>query len=251
MMKTVYRRLCAVMLLALCFAPAMAKANVFSDQIKLIVESLESSIHFEPCSKGDRGTNVLNIKEHLQTLGYYRPTASFGDDYNATMVQRVELFQENNCLKVTGEVDSETVNKLKESNPVPGEYYNGSWTEPAVTLIIPRNTWGQWVERNESYIDFHIKVKNISLSRTVKAIEFLVYTKNVWGDELISEEDPRTYTVETTFKPGEMGYTGYIPIPDSTNTKEVNIAIYKVRYTDGTTETVSEPKYYFWNINWD
>lgn len=235
------------MLLAVAvLAPSGAQAGLDLSSFKSFLRT------YYTCERGDRGSNVLNAKQRLQELGYYRATATFGDDFNDTMVQRVKLFQENNRLEVTGNIDSVTADKLAQSSSgiVPGEYYEGYWSEPDMALIIPENTYGQWQEKSGNRFNFRIKVKNISQRRTVKAIEFYVYTEDIWGDTLISKSNPYRYTVETTLAPGAMGYTGYMTIPDRTQTQRVYIAIHRVRYTDGTTASVETPEYFCWEIDW-
>lgn len=227
-------------------APVGARAGLNLESF----ESFKSSLY--ACEPGETGSTVLKTKKRLQELGYYRDTATFGDDYNETMVQRVKLFQENNRLKVNGRVDSSTALKLMQSTGtlVPGEYYQEYWMEPDVTVIVPENTYGQWNEKSGNRFNFRIEVKNISRTRTVKAIEFYVYTKDIWGETLISKSNPYRYTVETTFAPGKKGYTGYMTIDDRSQTQEVYIAIHRVRYTDGTMAVVETPEYYCWEIDW-
>ena len=238
------KRWLILLMLVLCFAPVGAKGalspRVFDKYLNL----------YSVCEKGDRGNNVLKVKERLQTLGYYRPTATFGDDFNDTMVQRVKLFQENNSLEVTGEVDSRTVEKLKEINPIRGEYFEGYWTEPDVALIIPENTYGQWNEKSGDRFSFRIKVKNVSTSRTVIATEYYVYTEDIWGNELISRYDPYVYSLQDTKGPGVMGYTSYMNIPYRRDTYKVHIAIGRVRYSDGTIKSLPGNDYYTWTIKW-
>ena len=64
---------------------------------------------YEPLQKDDRGANVLQLKERLQTLGYFKASASLSDVYNDVCAERVGMFQENNGLPVTGIADAETL----------------------------------------------------------------------------------------------------------------------------------------------
>ena len=237
-----------MLLAVLCFAPLHAQAAL--DLSSFEAFKAQASGTYLECERGDSSGNVLRIKERLQDLGYYRSTATFDEDFNDTLVQRVKLFQENNGLDVTGEVDSYTAAKLKESNPIRGEYFEGYWLEPDVTMIIPDTTWGKWNEKSGDRFTFAIKTKNVSTSRRIVATEFLVYTENVWGDQIISKSRPYSYTIEMTYKPGEMKYTGYMEIPYRSDTHKVHIAINKVRYSDGSIGKVSSPVYCYWNIKW-
>ena len=236
-----------VLLLLLCLAPIHVQAST-SERLRDLLAQMQTN-SLSVCEKGDAGSNVLAVKERLQTLGYYSATATFDDEFNDIMVQRVKLFQENNGLKMTGKVDSGTVSKLKESNPIRGEYYEGYWDEPDVTLVITYDSTGSWKNRGGDSLDFQIRVKNISTSRKITAVEFLVFTKDMWGDEIISQEYPYSYSLSDTFRPGEEKYTSYMNIPYRRNTHEVHVAVNKVRYSDGTVEYVSSPHYWWWTVD--
>jgi len=151
-------------------------------------------------------------------------------------------------MEVTGIVDDATLAKLRESNPIRGEFYKGKWNEPLVSLIVPENTVGKWRAKGDDILMFNLKVKNISTSRTINAVEFAVYTKDWRGNSIISKNSPYLYTVESLLKPGIMGYPGYIEIPGRERISEVHIAINGVRYSDGSIEMVSSPQYYYWVI---
>lgn len=243
-----HRWMAWLILAVLCFAPLHAQAALDLSSYEAFKAQAGGS--YLVCEKGDSGGNVLRIKERMQKLGYYRKTATFDDEFNDTMVQRVKLFQENNSLSVTGKVDSRTAAKLKESNPVHGEYFEGYWTEPDVTLIIPASSLGKWKEEGTDKFTFTIKAKNVSTSRKIVAAEFLVYTEDIWGDELIKKTHPYAYSLEDTYKPGEMKYTTRMIIPYRRDTQKVYIAVSKVRYSDGTIERVSSPNYWNWTIDW-
>lgn len=243
-----HRWMAWLILAVLCLAPLHVRAALDLSSYEAFKAQAAGS--YLVCEKGDSGGNVLRIKERMQKLGYYRKTATFDDEFNDTMVQRVKLFQENNSLSVTGKVDSRTAAKLKESNPVHGEYFEGYWTEPDVTLIIPASSLGKWNEEGTDKFTFTIKAKNVSTSRKIVAAEFLVYTEDIWGDELIKKTRPYAYSLEDTYKPGEMKYTTRMIIPYRRDTQKVYIAVSKVRYSDGTIERVSSPDYWNWTIDW-
>ena len=243
------KRKYAVLLLltVLLFVPVCAQAG-------LNLESFEAfkaqAVGYYACEQGDSDGNVLAIKTRMRELGYYRETASLGEDFNDTMVQRVKLFQENNGIDVTGKVDSATLQKLRAVNPIRGEYFEGYWNEPDVTMIIPHSTWGKWNKKSEDRFTFAIKTKNVSTSRKINAVEYLIYTEDVWGSEMISSSRPYSYTLTETYAPGEMKYTSYMNIPYRSDTYKVYIAINKVRYDDGTVQYVSSPEYWNWTIEW-
>ena len=239
-----WRRWMALALLAvLCCAPLQAQAVSLKS-----FESFKQS--YSTCSKGDTGLNVQRVKTRLKDLGYYTSSATYDDEFNDIMVKRVKLFQENNGLSVTGRVDSATVSALKGSNPIRGEYYEGYWDEPDVTLIMPKVTYAKWDKRSGDQLGFSVELKNVSTTRKVTAVELLVYTKDVWGNELVFSDYPYSYTLTETFGKGVKRYTGYMNIPYRSETYEVYCAINKVRYDDGYYGYVDEPNYLCWEIKW-
>jgi len=67
---------------------------------------------YEPLQKGDKGEEVIEMKERLRELGYFRAGAELSDSYNDTCAERVQLFQKNNGLPATGTADVETLTLL-------------------------------------------------------------------------------------------------------------------------------------------
>lgn len=67
---------------------------------------------YEPLQKGDKGIEVIQMKERLQSLGYFRAGAELSDTYNDTCVERVQQFQQNNGLPATGVADADTLTLL-------------------------------------------------------------------------------------------------------------------------------------------
>ena len=67
---------------------------------------------YDPLKKGDKGAEVLQMKERLQALGYFRASAELSDAYNDTCAERVQMFQKNNGLPATGNADAETLSLL-------------------------------------------------------------------------------------------------------------------------------------------
>jgi len=246
-MRNRFRWMAVVLLIALCAAPMQAQAS----SLQNLRERLElSTKNYSPCAKGDEDLNVRKVKARLKELGYYSATATYDDEFNDIMVKRVKLFQENNGLEVTGLVDSATISALKGSSPIRGEYYEGYWDEPVVTLIMPYVTYAKWDKRSGDKMGFSVELKNVSTTRKVKAVELLVYTKDVWGNELIPSDYPYSYTLTETFNTGAKRYTGYMNIPYRSETYEVYCAINKVRYDDGYNGYADDPNYLCWEINW-
>lgn len=67
---------------------------------------------YEPLKKGDKGDEVLAMKERMQELGYFSANAELSNAYNDTCVERVKMFQKNNGLSATGAADAETLSLL-------------------------------------------------------------------------------------------------------------------------------------------
>lgn len=68
---------------------------------------------------GDDELGILLIKKEMQSYGYYTANAELSCIYNNTMVERIKLFQKNNKLKVTGQIDRDFLAKLYSGNAVP------------------------------------------------------------------------------------------------------------------------------------
>lgn len=83
---------------------------------------------------GDKGWAVLDLKRRLQFLGYYRPSSDFDDEFNKTMVERLQEFQKKNDLEPTGVVDYITLIKLFYDKSAKGRWYVKSTPAP-VTVI--------------------------------------------------------------------------------------------------------------------
>lgn len=233
------------LLFAVCLAPACAEGSLANK-----IKSAKERTYSQTAKKGDSDENVLKIKKRLQELGYYRADASLSEAYNDAMAERVKLFQENNGLEVTGEADSTTLRWLKASYATPGEWFEGSWNEPDVSLMITKNAQGQWKKKGNDQFSFCIQVKNISTSRTIVAAEFYVYTEDAWGNELISVYDPYVYALEDVIKPGEKKYTSDMEIPYRADTFRVYIAIGRVKYSDGTYKSLPGNDFEYWTIQW-
>lgn len=77
------------------------------------IDCNEVTLHqYDPLQRGDKGPEVLEMKERMRTLGYFRANAELSDSYNDTCYERVQLFQQVNGLPATGEADVETLTLL-------------------------------------------------------------------------------------------------------------------------------------------
>lgn len=61
---------------------------------------------------GASNSVIHAIKVKMQSYGYYTAGADLSLTYNAIMVERIKLFQKNNNLEVTGEIDNAFLLKL-------------------------------------------------------------------------------------------------------------------------------------------
>lgn len=71
-----------------------------------------AELKYNPLHSGDSSNEVLEMKVRMQELGYFRAGATLSESYNATCVERVKQFQQENGLTATGEADSETLSLL-------------------------------------------------------------------------------------------------------------------------------------------
>lgn len=207
----------------------------------------------------DKGGVVKSLKKRLQTLGYYRSSSGFDDEYNQTMVERVKQFQKNNALEETGIIDYVTLIKLYSTRPEMGEWYVKPTATPvptpipvpekAVTLEIPDGSYGEWQYVSGDGLKFHLQVKNTSKTRTIVAYELYVYPEDVWGERLIPEDKIYVISVEEKLGPGRQHYSDYVTMGDAKKIDKVYVAVNKVKYSDGTIKTVDYHDYSCWEIN--
>lgn len=207
----------------------------------------------------DKGDVVKSLKKRLQTLGYYRSSSGFDDEYNQTMVERVRQFQKNNALEETGIIDYVTLIKMYSTRPEMGEWYVKPTATPvptpipvpekAVTLEIPDVSYGEWQYVSGDGLKFHLQVKNTSKTRTIVAYELYVYPEDVWGERLIPEDKIYVLSVEAKLGPGRQHYSDYITLDDAKLIDKVYVAVNKVKYSDGTIKTVDYHEYSYWEIN--
>ena len=204
--------------------------------------------------EGDSGSGVLAVKKRMQTLGYYRSTASVDESFNSMMTERLKEFQKNNGLPETGIVDTQTLNKLYDLGPVKGSYYVAPTPTPKpegrYMLVLPSGGNGQWKKVSGDQLQMRVQVKNESRYRTIEAFELYIYTEDIWGDR-----DPasgRVYTC-TTIKdvaPGKTVYSDYFVLPHRSNIYRVYVGVKQMRYEDGTIETISDGNvdYLYWQF---
>ena len=69
-------------------------------------------LNYRVLYRGNRGQDVLSLKERLMELGYYRAGSAMGDDYNDICVERVKLFQRQNGFNQDGIATADVQAKL-------------------------------------------------------------------------------------------------------------------------------------------
>ncbi len=100
----------------------IASTALYQDASVPMVVCMElNELKYDPLRKGDNKKEVLEMKIRMQELGYFRAGASLSESYNAICVERVQMFQQQNGLPVTGEADSETLAVLFSDAAVPNE----------------------------------------------------------------------------------------------------------------------------------
>ena len=75
-----------------------------------------SSGVYEPLSKGDKGTLVVEMQERLKELGYLSEVTG---EFDSATVEAVKNFQRRNNLTVNGKANSSTLSKLYSKNAEP------------------------------------------------------------------------------------------------------------------------------------
>ena len=86
-----------------------------------IATSIQAS--YKPLKKGNKGTEVLDMKKRLRELGYFKANSKLSNEYNDTCVSRLKEFQKVNGLPETGVADGATLSVLYSdaaiANPKP------------------------------------------------------------------------------------------------------------------------------------
>jgi len=72
----------------------------------VLVDGLSAPVTYAELSLGDRGAEVLTLKQRFFELGYFR-TEKFNDQYTQNTADTVRLFEKNNGLPQDGIADAE------------------------------------------------------------------------------------------------------------------------------------------------
>lgn len=207
--------------------------------------------------EGDTGEDISRLKARMMALGYYRPNAKYDDTYNATMTSRVKQLQTNNKLTATGELDHRTLIALYSDKCKTGEWYTPpetgkGYTPPEVSgikLVIPNNGYGEWENGSGNTLKFRLQLKNISQTKTVSSYEIYLYPVNAKGQRLIASDKVYILTGSNDIKPGKTAYTPFITLANANRIAGIHAAVHKVKYTDGSTDTVTNHDYFTWDID--
>ena len=138
--KKIVRVVCTVAFCSLFVNCPIASADIYDELAmvdKMISYGISDSLIMKTYKKGDRGRHILELKEILQDYGYYTPDATFDDEFNSTMVERVKMFQKNNGLRATGSIDIVTHGSilLASDATVKGKWYKEKTVNGADEMI--------------------------------------------------------------------------------------------------------------------
>ena len=95
-------------------------------------------------------------------------------------------------------------------------------------------------------ISMRFDVRNNSSTKTVRSYEVTFYTCDEWGDPSSGKE---TVTLNQKISPYQTEKCPEIFLKNQSSVYQINAAVTKVFYTDGTSETISSPEYVTWNLN--
>lgn len=95
-------------------------------------------------------------------------------------------------------------------------------------------------------ISMQFDVKNNSSTKTVRSYDVTFYTCDEWGWQSGAK---KTVTLTQKIKPYETILSSLIYVENQNQVYQINAAITCVRYTDGTSQTVSSPEYVTWNLS--
>ena len=95
------------------------KTDVAISEVMFVEREGAGEVSYQPLSQGDKGPEVLRMKQRLQELSYFKKNAEMSSSYNETCAERVKQFQEANGLPATGEADEITLAVLFSENAKP------------------------------------------------------------------------------------------------------------------------------------
>ena len=134
-------RIVCVAVFCMLFAHCeIASADIYEEismMNKMSFYGISDSLIRRTYKKGDQGSHILELKEILQEHGYYKPDATFDDEFNGIMVERVRMFQKNNGLQATGAIDIVTHGSilLASATTAKGPWYEEKTVHGADEMI--------------------------------------------------------------------------------------------------------------------
>ena len=119
--------------------------------------------------------------------------------------------------------------------------------DTTMDLEIPQGTsWGTWQKVSTRRMSFKFEVKNTSSYKTVRSFDVTYYTCDAYGNQ---NSPVQTVTLEQKIKPYEEVETGLIYLENPDDICLVFVALSRVRYTNGTSETDSDLDYAYWILD--
>lgn len=119
--------------------------------------------------------------------------------------------------------------------------------ETTMSLQIPNGTsWGTWKKVSTRRMSFKFEVKNNSSTKTVRSFDVTYYTCDAYGNQ---NSPTQTVTLTQKIQPYEEVETGLIYLENPDDVCLVYVALSRVRYTNGTSETDPDLNYAYWIIN--
>ena len=119
--------------------------------------------------------------------------------------------------------------------------------DTTMDLEIPQGTsWGTWQKVSTRRMSFKFEVKNTSSYKTVRSFDVTYYTCDAYGNQ---NSPTQTVTLEQKIKPYEEVETGLIYLDNPDDICLVFVALSRVRYTNGTSETDSDLDYAYWILD--
>lgn len=119
--------------------------------------------------------------------------------------------------------------------------------ETTMDLQIPQGTsWGTWQKVSTRRMSFKFEVKNTSSYKTVRSFDVTYYTCDAYGNQ---NSPTQTVTIEQKIKPYEEVETSLIYLENPDDICLVFVALSRVRYTNGTSQTDSDLDYAYWILD--
>ena len=184
--------------------------------------------------RGDEGEDVYRLQQALIGLDYLDIEAD--GVYDRQTESAVRSFQRVNGLRGVfyGRADEKTLELLYSGDALP-------YADPDVVLAIEDGADLDWYGSG-SDSEMQFSLVNSGRKKTVTAYKVCYRITDSRGEV----ELENTVTLQQTIAPGERAVSPLVPVSETEDSYDIEIAILSVTYADGTTVEITRPRYVGW-----